>query len=135
MELKGAMTRRGQALIEAIAVMIPLALVFFGFLLWIYVVAVSRWCDYWVYRATICLAQNRQRYECQREMEDKVNVFVPRNLFRVNPGDVWKSSNHASASVRLMFMKPTNGHGNYFERRFEYEQQIRADVSLPLPTR
>ncbi len=115
--------RRGQALVESISVMLPLALIVFCLLFWAYLVMVNEWCGYWTYRTTICLAQEKTKWECVDELDQKISILVPRTYYEVN--DVWKTPKKAQAKVHLRFK-------NHF---YEFQKTIVSQTHLPLPSR
>jgi len=116
-------TERGQAVIESLIVTIGLIIVTAGFLFWFYSAMAVQWCDFWIYRSTICLAQGRNTYGCRRELEDKIALFVPRPYFEIE--ELWKTPRQASAAVRL----------NFENDFYIFHRELRAEIALPLTAR
>lgn len=88
----------GQALIETFACVLALKMFVAGFLFLFFQIVLTQWVDFWSYRTLICVIETRQKYLCQKKLEEKLNLLLSPKNYRIQ--ELWLT--HKQTKIKLV---------------------------------
>lgn len=114
---------KGQGLIEVFVTLPLVLLVGYGVLMSCYFILVTYWSDFWVYRSTLCLVEQKTKHHCERQLVEKLKTLIPEKNFFVR--ELWITAKKAKTNVDVDFHFDF-GVIKIFQKRFDCE------IILPL---